>query len=116
MRPTGCARTGRGSAKIAANVARICCAPSKTVMAHRHTPAEPARRTLRPRRCFRPGLFPFPDAFKERYVKTPAAWVMIIWLSESLRSLSVRYGGMRISTHLFHHPHAADSCVQSQSG
>ena len=31
MRPTGCARTGRAG-QIAANVARICRASSKTVM------------------------------------------------------------------------------------
>ena len=40
---------------------------------------------------------------------------MMIWLSESLRSLSARYGEMRISTFV-HHPHAADGCVQPQSG
>ena len=87
-----------GQAKIAANVARICRASSKTVM----LTATPLQNRLEELyglvSVFDPDYFRSLDAFKERYVKTQVVWVMMIWLSESLRSLSARYGEMRIST------------------
>ena len=87
-----------GQAKIAANVARICRASSKTVM----LTATPLQNRLEELyglvSVFDPDYFRSLDTFKERYVKNPGGVGNDDLAKRSLRSLSAHYGGMRIST------------------